>query len=67
MGTNPNCMGCLGNYYSCTDWSLMCPCTTCLVKVMCDEACESYITFEENCCRDNKDRMKDKRHIKESI
>jgi hypothetical protein len=65
MGTiNPDCIGCPEDNYSCTEWSLMCPCTTCLVKVMCNDGCDIYDTFDSKCDRNNKDRVKAKKFIR---
>ena len=67
MTINPECLGCPENNYSCTEWSLMCPCATCLIKSMCSEPCDMYRAFQRKCNRNNKDKVKTKRSFRKDI
>ncbi len=44
-----NCKGCL-NKSGCVynDYSTICPCVACLIKVVCEEVCGKFIDFQLN-------------------
>ncbi len=51
MNDTHDCKGCLGIdhdcYYDSYIEELKCPCTICLIKVVCNEACNSFDEFTE--------------------
>lgn len=53
MAIEENCKGCLtystsdAKHCSSDNSNGKCPCTTCVIKVMCNDACETFNVFRE--------------------
>jgi hypothetical protein len=51
---NDPCEGCIADKMYSFDcehkpWNANCPCTICLIKVMCQITCDEFKTFSDNC------------------